>query len=86
MVKEEVIIQNAIGLHARPASILVKEASKFTSEITVIKDNKEYNAKSILSVLSMGASKGDLITIKAVGLDEVLAINTLTSLVSNLKD
>lgn len=86
MINKEVILQNKTGLHARPASLFVKEASKYISEIKVIKDEKEYNAKSMIGVLSMGAAKGDRIIIKAEGADEETAVNSLIELISNINE
>ena len=83
MYKEEVVLKNETGLHARPASIFVKEASKFSSDIKVVKDGKEFNGKSIMGILSMGAGKGDILTIKAEGEDEENAVKTLVDLISN---
>lgn len=83
MIKKEVILQNETGLHARPASLFVKEASKFESHIVVIKDGKEYNAKSIMGILSMGAGKGATITIQAEGVDAREAVDNLAKLVSD---
>ncbi len=83
MYKEEVVLKNETGLHARPASIFVKEASKFSSDIKVVKDGKEFNGKSIMGILSMGAGKGDILTIKAEGEDEEKAVKTLVDLISN---
>lgn len=82
MFQQEVTITNESGLHARPASIFVKEASKFKSNIKVVKNDKEYNAKSIIGVLSMGAVKGDNILIIAEGEDEEEAIDALINLIS----
>ena len=73
----EIVLINEQGLHARPASIVAKKAAKFTSHITLIKDGKEYNAKSIINVLSMAASKGDRIKIVASGDDEAMAVEEL---------
>jgi len=83
MYKEEVVLKNETGLHARPASLFVKEASKFSSNIKVFKDGKEYNAKSIMGILSMGAGKGDAITIQAEGEDEKEAVKALVDLVND---
>ena len=83
MYKEEVVLKNETGLHARPVSIFVKEASKFSSDIKVVKDGKEFNGKSIMGILSMGAGKGDILTIKAEGEDEENAVKTLVDLISN---
>jgi len=83
MFRREVIIRNKTGLHARPASIFVKEATRFKSDIKVIKNNEEYNAKSIMGVLSMAGSQGEKIIIQAVGEDEENAVNELVNLIAN---
>ena len=71
------IIKSAVGLHARPAMKFVNQASKFKAKIDVIKDNKTYSAKSMISVLSMGAVQGEKITIVIDGEDEFEAMNSL---------
>lgn len=85
MVKATLIIKNETGLHARPASQFVTTASGFKSDVLVKKEGKEYNAKSILGLLSMGAGKGDEVTIITDGEDEENALQTLVQLVENLK-
>ncbi len=77
MVQVSYTIKNEEGLHARPASDFCKTASGFKSKITVIKDGSEYEAKSILMVLCIGAVKGDTIEIRAEGDDEQAAIDAL---------
>ena len=86
MIRKEVMLKNESGLHARPASLFVKEASKYASEIKVIKGGKEYNGKSIIGLLSIAASKNDTIIIESKGIDEEIAINRLVKLIKNLKD
>lgn len=86
MVEVSIRIKNPTGLHARPASILVKEAMKYKSKISLIKNDKEYNAKSIMSVMAMGAAMGDEIKIKADGVDESLAISSLERLVEGFTE
>lgn len=81
MIERKVIIKNPTGLHARPASLLVKEANKFQSEIMINKNGKDVNAKSILSVLSLGVSNGDEIIIKANGEDEKEAMDAIINLI-----
>ncbi|SEF88065.1 phosphocarrier protein [Caloramator fervidus] len=81
MIERKVIIKNPTGLHARPASLLVKEANKFKSEIMINKGGKDVNAKSILSVLSLGVSNGDEIIIKANGEDEKEAMDAIINLI-----
>ena len=86
MVERKITIENQTGLHARPASMLVKEANKFKSDITINKSDKTANAKSILSVLSLGVAKGDEITIKASGEDENDAISAIINLIETFKE
>lgn len=74
-------IRHEVGLHARPAAIFVKAANRFKSQIMVEKDGQEVNAKSILSVLTLGVGQGSVVTIRAEGEDEVEAIEALRELV-----
>ncbi|WP_242823440.1 HPr family phosphocarrier protein [Thermobrachium celere] len=83
MMEKKIVIQNETGIHARPAGIIVKEAAKFKSAITIEKAGKEYNAKSIMSLMTMAAKKGEEIVIKANGEDEAQAIEALTNLILN---
>ncbi|EHR34016.1 HPr family phosphocarrier protein [Helcococcus kunzii] len=83
MYEAKVTIKNEIGLHARPASLFIQEAIKYSSNIAVIKDEKTYNGKSIMSILSMSAGQGQEITIKATGEDEEEAVNGLINLIEN---
>jgi len=71
------------GLHARPASILVKEASKFSSDIYITHNASKVTAKSIMSVLGLGISHGAEIEIEATGSDALKAIQSLTSIVES---
>ena len=80
MEKVTVVVTNELGLHARPASVLVKETSKFNSNINIAKGEKSYNAKSIMNILSMAAAKGDSLVITAEGADEKEALATLKAL------
>ncbi|MEW6226733.1 MAG: HPr family phosphocarrier protein [Bacillota bacterium] len=81
MYRIEVVIRNETGLHARPAAYLVKEASRFQSEIRVGKDGQSVDAKSIISVMSLGATKGDVVEIAAEGADAEEAVEALRRLV-----
>lgn len=86
MVEKSFEIKNETGLHARPASLFVQKAAKYKSSIKLLKDGKEANAKSIISVLSLGASKGSEIKIMATGEDEQDAVNGLVELLDNLEE
>lgn len=81
MVEKNVIVNHKVGLHARPASVFVQTASKFTSDITVACEDRSANAKSILTVLTLGAHKGAVITISAEGEDADQAVAELVELV-----
>lgn len=77
MVQVSYTIKNEEGLHARPASDFCKTAGRFKSQIKVLKDGEEYEAKSMLMVLCIGAIKGDEIEIWAEGEDEQEAVDAL---------
>src|SRR5258705_9950484 len=63
------------GLHARPAAVFVQQAKGFQSQITLSKNDKTVNGKSILSVLTLGAEQGDQVILKVDGDDAQLAID-----------
>src|SRR5512136_1000290 len=73
----EVGLQNPTGLHARPAKVLVNLAKQFKSTIGLQHGAKRSNAKSMVSVLTLGANKGSRITIQVTGEDEEAAIAEL---------
>jgi phosphocarrier protein HPr len=70
------------GLHARPAAQFVKAAKGFSSDIVVVKGEKEANAKSSLKIMTLGAKKGDSIIIRAEGADAQEAVEALAALIS----
>ncbi|MGF1471964.1 MAG: HPr family phosphocarrier protein [Rubrobacteraceae bacterium] len=70
------------GLHARPAAQFVKTAKQFESQITVVKGEREANAKSPMKLPALGARKGDEITIRAEGDDAEEAVEALAELIS----
>lgn len=76
-------VTHEVGLHARPASMFVQTASKFKSDISVQHEDTIANAKSILTVLTLGVHKGHQITISAEGEDADEALKALEELVSN---
>jgi phosphocarrier protein len=81
MKEQKVTIQNRLGLHARAAAMFSRQASEFHSSIVVIKDGTEVNGKSIMELLTIAATKGSSITIKAHGKDEAQAVTVLSELV-----
>lgn len=86
MLEKKITIQNETGIHARPASLIVKEAQKYQSGISIVKAGKEYNCKSIMSVMSMGAKKNDEILLKVDGDDEENAFAALINILENNLD
>ena len=83
MVSKEVVINNQVGLHARPATFFIQKANEFKSSIWIEKDERRVNAKSLLGVLSLGIVKGTTVTLVADGADEQEAIDTLTALINS---
>jgi phosphocarrier protein HPr len=82
MAQRETRVGPEEGLHARPAAQFVKTAKQFSSDIMVVKGEREANAKSSLKLMTLGAKKGDKITIRAEGEDAQEAVDTLTQLIS----
>ncbi|AOY76327.1 HPr family phosphocarrier protein [Clostridium formicaceticum] len=81
MLEKLMTIKNKTGIHARPAGKLVKEASKFQSDIVIIKSDSEFNAKSIMNVMSMGARMGEKVTVRVSGEDEKEAFDAIVDLI-----
>ena len=79
--QKSVEVKNRTGLHARPAAQLVEMAGKYDSKINIVHENKEVNAKSIMGVMSLGAGKGNKITIKAEGEDSEQAVKELVDFI-----
>ena len=86
MISKEVVVNNGTGLHARPATLLVKKASSFKSDVSIEFNGKKANVKSLIGVLSLGVTKGAAITVLASGDDEALAVEEIANLIANLED
>lgn len=87
MISKEIIVQNEVGLHARPATFFIQKANEFKSLITIARDDRKVNAKSLLGVLSLGIIKGTKVVIEAEGPDEQEAVEELNKLImSNFSD
>lgn len=85
MVTKDITVTNPSGLHARPATRLVKKASSFKSEIYIEFKGKKANVKSLIGVLSLGIVKGSPITVEAKGPDENEAVEELSKLIADLE-
>ncbi len=84
MYVKDVVVQNQVGLHARPATFFIQKANEYKSSIWVEKDERRVNAKSLLGVLSLGILGGTSIRIIADGVDEQNAVDDLVELVQSV--
>lgn len=78
----EYTITDELGIHARPAGMLVKEASGFASKIMIASPKKEADAKRIMGVMSLGVKKGDTVKLTIEGEDEDAAASALKAFLS----
>lgn len=83
MFVKEIVVQNQVGIHARPATFFIQKANEYKSSIWIERDERKANAKSLLGVLSLGVTKGVRVTISADGPDEEEAVNSLVELISS---
>ena len=83
MITKEVVINNQVGLHARPATFFIQKANEFKSSIWIEKEDRRVNAKSLLGVLSLGIVKGTAVNLIADGADEAAAVDTLSELIAS---
>ena len=83
MFVKDVVVQNQVGLHARPATFFIQKANEFKSSIWVEKEERRVNAKSLLGVLSLGIVGNTAIRVIADGTDEEAAVLALVKLVES---
>ena len=83
MIKTSIIISNKLGLHARASAKLTKLAGGFQSEISMSRNDRRVNAKSIMGVMMLAAGKGSRITIEIAGPDEEQAMEAICRLIND---
>lgn len=83
MQEKNLKITNKLGLHARPAAMFVKAASKYKSNIKILKNEQEVDGKSIMGLLTLSASEGSEIKIIVDGPDENVAVEELARIVES---
>jgi phosphocarrier protein HPr len=83
MHQAKVVVSHEVGLHARPAAQFVRLAKQFKSNVTISSKGKTVNAKSMVSLLTLGIGKDSEIEVAADGVDEQEAVAALVSLVEN---
>ncbi|MFA7160528.1 MAG: HPr family phosphocarrier protein [Kiritimatiellia bacterium] len=81
--QSRLVVPNSLGIHARPAALLVKAASVFNAEIQVKNGGGFVDGKSLMGWLSLGADKGTVLTIRASGQDADRAVEALAALFEN---
>lgn len=86
MIREEIEIINKLGLHARASTKLTQTASQYKSVISITRNGRRVDAKSIMGVMMLAAAKGSVIELEASGSDETEAIEALKSLINNYFD
>jgi phosphocarrier protein len=86
VIKKEAVVKSSTGLHARPATLLVKKASGFKSDIQLEYNDKKANVKSLIGVLSLGVTKDSKVTIIASGDDETLAAEEMIRVIESLEE
>ena len=83
MTEKDVVVKNRAGIHARPAALIVQTASQYAAQIEFKNDHETINAKSIMGIITLGASYNSTITISADGEDEAEAVERLAQLFEN---
>jgi len=80
LIRRKVQIKNELGIHARPATMIVKTATKYRSDLRIIKDDMEINGKSIMGVMTLAAEHNSELELVADGIDEQYLMDELTEL------
>lgn len=83
MEEREVVIKNRAGIHARPAALIVQTANQFNSQISFEKDDDRINGKSIMGIITLGASYNTKLKVIAEGDDEADAVQAIVTLFEN---
>ena len=86
MVTKEVMVSNPKGLHARPATLLVRKAASFKSDIGIEYMGKKANIKSLIGILSLGVGPNNIVNVIANGADEKLALEEIVNLINSLEE
>ncbi|WP_027437733.1 HPr family phosphocarrier protein [Lachnospira multipara] len=79
----EYVIKDEVGIHARPAGLLVKEAKKYDSKITVVKGEKSAEATKLMALMAMGVKCGDTVTVNVEGGDEDATLASIKDFFEN---
>jgi phosphocarrier protein HPr len=83
MISRNFLINNRLGLHARPSAQLTQVAGRFEAEIFIARNGRRVNAKSIMGVMMLAAGPGSTVTVDAEGPDEQQAIDAISELITS---
>jgi len=83
MISQQVTIRNRAGIHARPAALIVQTANKFESQVFFERDSNRINGKSIMGIITLGATYNSTLTVIADGKDEEQAMAAIIALFEN---
>jgi len=83
MVQQQVVISNSIGIHSRPATLIVDAAEKYTSTITITHGERSASARSLVRLLALKAKLGNMITVTAEGADEKESLVAVVGLIES---
>lgn len=83
MVSKEFVIKNEMGVHMRPANMIVTAMTTFSSDAFIIYDGKRINAKSIMNIMAAGIRCGSKICVECDGVDEATALNKMSELINS---
>jgi phosphocarrier protein len=83
MIERELTVRNKAGIHTRPASMIVRTASKYDADVFLRRDRYEINAKSVIGVMTLAAEQGATLTLAVDGDDEDAAAEALEELFEN---
>ncbi len=86
MIKKKLQVKSNQGLHARPASVFVKIANRYTSDVTVKKGRKKVNGKSIMGLMMLAANQGTRLTLEIEGPDQEQAMDALEAFLSQSEE
>lgn len=84
--KKTVEVKNPLGLHARPASIFVRIANKFQSDIHVMKDDETVNGKSMMGILTLAVEQGASVELEIIGSDAEQAMQKLEAFLQSTEE
>lgn len=82
MIEKKILVTNPKGIHARPSALIAKTAMKFSSQITLIKDDVEADARNVMNLLMLSAAFGAVLTLRASGEDEREAADAIEKIFS----